>query len=94
MSRWDGRQRANCAGRSTDCGVSSRSRCSTAARGIDLRAPLRPAPATAAVIAAVRSRVPGPGTDRYLAPEIEAVIDLVRGGDLLRAAEAVVGKLA
>ena len=66
----------------------------TAARGIDLRAPLRPAPATAAVIAAVRSRVPGPGTDRYVAPEIEAVVDLARGGDLLRAAEAVAGKLA
>ena len=46
------------------------------------------------MIAAVRSRVSGPGTDRYVAPEIEAVVDLSRGGDLLRAAEAVAGKLA
>ena len=33
----------------------------TAARGIDMRAPLEPAPATAAVIAAVRARVDGRG---------------------------------
>ena len=34
----------------------------TAARGLDLRAPLRPAPATGAVVAALRATVPGPGT--------------------------------
>src|SRR3954447_7066507 len=44
----------------------------TAARGADLRAPLRPGPATGAVIAALREAVPGPGPDRHLAPEIEA----------------------
>ena len=44
----------------------------TAARGIELRAPLEPAPATAAVIAALREHAPGPGADRFLAPEIEA----------------------
>ncbi|MBS4730712.1 histidine ammonia-lyase [Mycobacterium sp. SM1] len=65
----------------------------TAARGIELRAPLSPAPATAAVIAALRERVPGPGTDRYLAPEIDAAVQLAASGALLAAAEAVTGRL-
>jgi histidine ammonia-lyase len=60
----------------------------TAARGIDLRAPLTPAPATGAVIAALRERVPGPGPDRHLAPEIAAAVDLVRSGALLAAANS------
>jgi len=58
----------------------------TAARGLDLRQPLQPAPATAAVIAALRQRVPGPGPDRYLAPEIAATVELVRSGALVAAA--------
>ncbi|GGB99854.1 histidine ammonia-lyase [Cellulomonas carbonis] len=65
----------------------------TAARALDLRAPLRPAPATAAAVAALRAHVAGPGTDRYLAPEIEAAVALVRGGELLAAVEAVTGPL-
>ena len=47
----------------------------TAARGIELRAPLDPRAATAAVLAAL---APGPGPDRFLAPEIEAAVDFVR----------------
>jgi histidine ammonia-lyase len=66
----------------------------TAARGIDMRAPLRPAAATGAVVAAVRARVAGPGADRHLAPEIEAVLELARDGSLLAAAESVTGPLA
>lgn len=66
----------------------------TAARGIDLRAPLPPAPATGAVVAAIRETVPGPGPDRYLAPEIESVVRLVHDGVVLAAAEAVSGPLA
>jgi histidine ammonia-lyase len=59
----------------------------TAARALDLRAPLAPAPATAAVRDAVRSLgVRGPGPDRYLAPEIRAVADAVRDGRLVAAA--------
>ena len=60
----------------------------TAARGIELRAPLRPAAATAAVIAALRERGRGPGADRFLAPEIEAAVELVRTGAARRAAES------
>ena len=66
----------------------------TAARALDLRAPLRPGPATAAVVTALRGRVPGPGPDRHVAPEIAAAVDLVRDGSLVAAAESVVGTLA
>jgi histidine ammonia-lyase len=65
-----------------------------AARGIEMRAPLTPAPATAAVIGAVRAHAGGPGSDRYLSPEIEAVTELARTGALVRAAEGVVGPLS
>ena len=65
----------------------------TAARGLDLRGPLEPAPATAAVRAGLRETVPGPGTDRYLAPEIEAAVQYVASGRALNAAESVTGPL-
>jgi histidine ammonia-lyase len=64
-----------------------------AARGIELRAPLAPAAATGAVISALRAAgVPGPGPDRYLAPEIEAATAFVAGGGV-RAAAATVATL-
>ena len=66
----------------------------TAARGIELRAPLAPAPATAAVIAALREVTPGPAADRFIAPEIEAAVEFVSAGRPRRAAEAVIGGLA
>ncbi|WP_151525795.1 histidine ammonia-lyase [Serinicoccus kebangsaanensis] len=66
----------------------------TAARALDLRAPLTPAPATAAVVALLReSGVEGPGPDRHLSPEIETVVDLVTGGRVRAAAERVTGPL-
>ena len=64
----------------------------TAARALDLREH-PPAAATAAVLAALREVVPGPGPDRYLSPEIEATVELVRSGAALAAAEAVTGPL-
>ena len=58
----------------------------TAARALDLRAPLGPAAPTAAVRDAVRAAgVGGPGPDRHLAPEIEAVVQLVDDGSVLTA---------
>src|SRR5450759_591856 len=65
----------------------------TAARGIQLRAPLEPSAATGAVINALREVTEGPGMDRFLAPEIEATVQLVASGDVLRAVEAVTGPL-
>jgi histidine ammonia-lyase len=65
----------------------------TAARALDLRTPLAAAPATAAAVVSLRTVVPGPGQDRYLTPEIEAAVALVRSGVVLAAAEAVTGPL-
>jgi histidine ammonia-lyase len=60
----------------------------TAARALDLRSPLAPAPATAAVRDVIRaSGVGGPGPDRFLAPEIEATVEAVRGGAVVAAAQ-------
>ncbi len=61
----------------------------TAARGLDLRAPLAPSPATGAVRDALRAAgVEGPGPDRHLAPEIEAAVQAVRSGAVLAAAQS------
>ncbi len=65
----------------------------TAARALDLRAPLSPAPATAAVVAGLRARAAGPGADRFLAPEIEAAVAYAASGGAVRAAESVAGPL-
>ncbi|MGH3170213.1 MAG: histidine ammonia-lyase, partial [Trebonia sp.] len=66
----------------------------TAARAIDLRAPLGPAPATASVVRGLRGQgAEGPGTDRFLAPEIEAAVRYVASGEAVKAAESVTGTL-
>jgi histidine ammonia-lyase len=65
----------------------------TAARALDMRAPLEPAPATGAVRALLRETVPGPGPDRHLSPEIEHVVGLVRDGAVLAAVENTIGEL-
>jgi histidine ammonia-lyase len=65
----------------------------TAARALDLRAPLSPAPATAAVVAGLRASVEGPGPDRYLGPEIDAAVRYVASGAAVRAAQTVTGPL-
>ena len=64
----------------------------TGARALDLRAPLQPGPVTAAVRDLVRAVVDGPGPDRHLSPEIEAVAELVSTGAVARtAADAAAG---
>jgi histidine ammonia-lyase len=67
----------------------------TAARALDLRAPLEPSPATAAVVRLLRtSGIEGPGPDRHLSPEIETAVELVRSGAVLHAVEEVIGELS
>jgi histidine ammonia-lyase len=66
----------------------------TAARALEMRAPLRPAAATAAVVDCIRAGgVPGPGPDRWLAPEIETCTRLIADGEITAAVEAVTGPL-
>jgi histidine ammonia-lyase len=62
-----------------------------AARALELRAPLEPAAASAAVVAALRQTTSGPGPDRFVAPEIEAAVALVACGAALAAAERAIG---
>ncbi len=67
----------------------------TAARALDLRAPLVAGPATSAVVASLRAgssdraAVAGPGPDRFLGPEIEAAVAFVQSGAALAAANSV-----
>ncbi|MHC3000462.1 histidine ammonia-lyase [Microbacterium sp. HJ5] len=59
----------------------------TGARALDLRAPLEPGAATGAVRDLVRGAgVAGPGPDRFLSPEMEAVTALVASGAVAAAA--------
>ena len=62
----------------------------TAARAMDMRAPIEPSAVSAAVVAKLRETVPAPGTDRYLAPEIAAAVAAVQDGSLLSAATSAV----
>lgn len=65
-----------------------------AARAVELREGLEPAPASRAVIEAARAAgVGGPGPDRFLAPDLAAADAFVRGGGLVAAAETVTGPL-
>ena len=64
-----------------------------AAQALDLRAPLLPAAATGSARAAVRSVVPFLDRDRELGPDIRAVVELLRSGGLVAAAEREVGSL-
>jgi histidine ammonia-lyase len=67
----------------------------TAARALDLRAPLVPAEGTGAALKAIRAAgVQGPGPDRHLAPEIEAVVQVIAGGTIIEAVESTIGPLA
>ena len=63
-------------------------------RAVDLRAPLVPAVGTGAALAALRSKVPGPGPDRFLSPELAAAEELLRSGAVLEAVEEAIGPLA
>ncbi|HEX4306191.1 MAG TPA: histidine ammonia-lyase [Solirubrobacterales bacterium] len=64
-----------------------------AARGLDLRAPLEPAPGTAAARERLRVDVPGFGADRRLSPELAAAEELVGSGALVAAVEERIGEL-
>lgn len=55
----------------------------TAARALDLRAPLQPGPVTGAVRDRLREVVAGPGPDRFLSPELEIAVEFVRQGRVL-----------
>jgi histidine ammonia-lyase len=59
---------------------------------LDLRTPLRPAPATAAVRDLVRTRIGPPGPDRFLAPDLAAAAELVSSGAVVARASTALGE--
>ena len=61
----------------------------TAARGIELRAPLQPGAGHRRRARRAARDLRRPGADRFLAPEIEAAVAFVRDGGAARAAETV-----
>jgi histidine ammonia-lyase len=62
-----------------------------AGHAIELRPPLSPGAGSRAALDLLRIRIPEPGPDRFLAPDLAAAQATVSGGDLLRSVEAVVG---
>ena len=65
-----------------------------AAQALELRAPLDPGEATGAAVDAIRGLVPHLDAGRPLKPDLDAAIELVGSGELVRAVEARVGALA
>ena len=64
-----------------------------AARALDLRAPLQPAPGTAAARSSVRRQVRGPGPDAEVSEQIEQVVGMLADGSLLATVQDAVGEL-
>jgi histidine ammonia-lyase len=64
-----------------------------AAGGIDWRAPRQPAPGVRAAWETIRTQIPGPGPDRFLAPDLAAAEEMVQRGTLVHAAEVAIGPL-
>lgn len=64
----------------------------TNSRALDLRdgglATTKSSPVITAVRQAIRAKVEGPATDRYIAPEIESVFEMITNGTLLAAANS------
>ena len=66
----------------------------TSARAIEMRAGLKPSPATGNVIAKLRTKVEGVGQDRFLSPELEAAVVLVQSGEITKAAREILPNLS
>ncbi len=66
----------------------------TGCRALDLRAPLQPGPGTGAVRDLVRTAADGPGPDRFVSPDIEAVTGLVASGAVAEVVRTVLDTAA
>ena len=64
-----------------------------AAQALDLRTPLKPGPATGAVLARIRQDIPFIDRDTFMAPHLKAAKELVVTGTLVLAAEEALGSL-
>ncbi len=64
-----------------------------ACQALDLRAPLKPAPATAAVLQLVRKNIPFWKQDRLISKDIALSKELLRTGKVITVAEKAIGKM-
>ena len=64
-----------------------------AAQGLDLRRPLKPAPATGAALKEFRKKVAYLAEDRVMYPDMEKATEMVRSGELINIVQSVAGKL-
>jgi len=64
-----------------------------ACQALDLRAPLKPGPATGAVRHLVREIIPELAEDRMLANDMATAARLISSGEIVRVAESVVGEI-
>jgi histidine ammonia-lyase len=64
-----------------------------AAAALDLRAPLQPGPATGAALEVLRRDVAGPGSDRWLSPDLRIAEQRLADGSVLAAVESTIGPL-
>jgi histidine ammonia-lyase len=62
-------------------------------QGLDFLSPLKPAKPLIPAVEALRTRVPHWGEDRYMAPDIEEAVRLIKSGLLLSAVEAEIGPM-
>lgn len=63
-----------------------------AAQGIDLRGPEKLGKGTKAACSAIRERVPTLKGDRVMLRDIETVVELIRGGELVDAVEGTLAR--
>jgi histidine ammonia-lyase len=64
-----------------------------AAQALDFRMPLKPGPATGAVLARIRQDIPFIDRDTFMAPHLKTAEDMVSTGALMQAAEEALGSL-
>ncbi len=67
--------------------------CLCGAQGLDCGESLRPGKGVAQAYEVIRERVASLDSDRYLAPDVKAIGDLLASGDLVRRVEEAVGEL-
>jgi histidine ammonia-lyase len=65
----------------------------TAAQALDFRKPHKPGAGTSVAYDIIRKKVSFMEEDRPLHPDIKAISDLIRSGELVKAVEEAVGEL-
>jgi histidine ammonia-lyase len=65
----------------------------TAVQALHFHFPLKPSPVSSKVYELIRSKVPFVSEDRYFYPDIQSILQQVQEGEIVKAVEALIGKL-